>query len=651
MSAIRGGVEQSRERLVALVLLLQRAWQYGPLTQEEILRDLKIDEYPATAKGPRKIRAYEGSEGTVRQKFERDKARIRDLGFEIETVTHDDGSVGYKIDPASGYAPPLYFSAEEERVVKLALAFCGFGKSGAFSVFNEVPATDGGLESSNYYTPVLRALKLGRSLAFDYFSAANRPRLVDPLVIDVFYGAAYLVARVKGSNEIKGYRFTRMTAMPAVLPDSFAVDDATMAIARAWRPEYAKSPRPVDVVVSTNANYADLLVRQYPEALAATKSGGKVEVGITFESPRAAMRFVLDGADRLRLQTPKSLKNELAAWLKEVNRGRVPDEASLTFDTSLASDVLGQTLQLLHAVYVSDDGLRVSELAQRFALSPEHVRLIMDRLVSLEPMAETTDGTGTFPAHVIKECDDWDNETTDDSTYRADFSDLAEGVEDPSPFMWRDLFELNIALREASRIYTDPAIYSAIEKIETATSTPVQVEMASNEALLAQVENAIEARSQIKIEYTSGISEESHVRTIEPREVKVLNGHTYVRAYCTSREAWRTFRVDRINAVLAISPASEIRPMDTVSNWLTQIGDEGDEIVVVLEAWNRWLFEPLPGAQWLSLSDGRHAVKFRVSTRSFVDHLMLRAGPGAVVVTAAYGAAGHDLARRIADQL
>jgi predicted DNA-binding transcriptional regulator YafY len=651
MSAIRGGIEQSRERLVALVLLLQRAWQYGPLTQEEILRDLKIDEYPVSAKGPRKIRAYEGSDGTVRQKFERDKARIRDLGFEIETVNHDDGSVGYKIDPASGYAPPLYFTAEEERVVKLALAFCGFGKSGAFSVFNEVPATDGGLESSNYYTPVLRALKLGRSLAFDYFSATNRPRLVDPLVVDVFYGTAYLVARVKDTNEIKGYRFTRMTTMPTVLSDSFAVDDATMAIARAWRPEYAKSPRPVDVVVSTNENYADLLVRQFPEALAARKSGGKFEVGITFESPRTAMRFVLDGADRVRLQSPKSLKNELAAWLKEVNRGQVPDEGTLTFETSFPSDVLGQTLRLLHAVYQSEDGLRVSELAQRFALSLEHVRLIMDRLVSLEPMAEATDGTNTFPAHVIKECDDWDNEATDDSTYRADFSDLPEGADDPSPFMWRDLFELNIALREASRIYTDPAIYSAIEKIEGATSTSVQVEMVSNEVLLAQVESAVEGHSQIKIEYTSGVSGESHVRTIEPREVKVLNGHTYVRAYCTTRESWRTFRVDRINAVLAISPASERRPVDTVSNWLTQVGEEGEEIVVIVEPWNRWLFEPLPGAQWLSLSDGRHAVKFRVSERTFVDHLMLRAGPGAVVVTANYAKAGHDLARRIAAQL
>jgi hypothetical protein len=143
MSSIRGGVEQSRERLIALVLLLQRAWQYGALTQEQIVRELKIDEYPASATGPRKVLAYEGNEGAVRQKFERDKARIRELGFEIDTEGNDDASVGYKIDPTSGYAPLIYFTPSEERVVKLALRLCGFGGSGAFSVFNEVPASDG----------------------------------------------------------------------------------------------------------------------------------------------------------------------------------------------------------------------------------------------------------------------------------------------------------------------------------------------------------------------------------------------------------------------------------------------------------------------------------------------------------------------------
>ena len=651
MSTIRGAVEQSRERLIALVLLLERAWQYGALTQDQIVRDLRIDEYPVSAKGPRKVLAYEGNEGAVRQKFERDKVRIRELGFEIETETRDDGAVGYKVDPSSGYAPLIYFTPAEERVVRLALRLCGFGASGAFSVFNEVPASDGGLESSMYYTPVVRALHLHRALTFDYQSGANKPRMVEPLLIRVFNGVAYLVARVMGSGEIKGYRFSRMTSMPVVLPDTFEPDGATLELARVWRAEFTKSPSPIDVVVTTNENYADLLVRQFPGALAVHKKDGKVEVGLSLDSPRVALRFVLDAADRIRLESPKSLKGELAEWLRQVNRGKTPPLETLRFAGPATNDVLGQTLQLLHAVYVAEDGLRTSELAIRFSLDPAHVRLIMDRLVSLEPMVGSTDGTGAFPAHVIKDCDDWDDEANDDSSYRADFSDLPEGADEPSPYMWRDLFELNIALREASRVYQDEAIFSAIERIEEATSSFVQVEMTTSETLLADVKRAVDDHRQIKVLYTSGVAEAPGVRSIEPREIKVLNGHTYVRAYCTTRVAWRTFRVDRINAVLATSPATEGRPMDSVANWLTQVGEEGDEVVVVLEAYLRWLFEPLPNAQWRALDDGRHAVKFRVANELFLDYLMLRAGPGAVVATPKYAKAGHELAKRIAAQL
>jgi len=650
-SNIRGAVEESRERLVALLLLLQRAWTYGALTQEEILRELKVDEYPVSAKGPKKIRAYQGTEGTVRQKFERDKVRIRDLGFHIETVTREDGSVAYRIDPASGYAPPLYFSEDEERVVKLALAFCGFGRSGAFSVFNEGPASDGGLAGSQYFTPVLRAVNLRRELTFEYLSATKKVRVVQPLVIDVFQGTTYLVARVGETGEIKGYRFSRMTSMPVVSATTFTVDDDTLAAAKSWRPVYAKALRPVDVVVSTNENYADLLRRQYPDAVAATKGSGKVDVGITFDGPRAALRFVLECADRVRLQSPKSLRDDLAAWLPQVNRGAVPDLATLHFDAASTTDVLGETLQLLHAVYASEDGLRISELARRFRLSPDHVRLIMDRLVSLEPMADAGDGTNRFPAHLIKECDDWDDEAHDDSTYRADFSDLGDDDAEPSPLMWRDVFELNVALREASRVYSDPAVLSAIEKIEAATRVPLQVETAQNEGTLARVESAIAAREQLTISYTSAESDQSQVRVIEPREIKVLNGHSYVRAFSVNRNEWRTFRIDRIVDVLSSSPTSEPRPVDDEENWLTRVGHDGDLVVVVLRPEQRWLFEPLPGAQWLTLSDGRLAVQFRVSDPIFLDHLMLCAGPGAVVATPQYAAAGHELARRISEHL
>jgi len=153
-------------------------------------------------------------------------------------------------------------------------------------------------------------------------------------------------------------------------------------------------------------------------------------------------------------------------------------------------------------------------------------------------------------------------------------------------FMWRDLFELNIALREASRIYTDPAIFSAIEKIERTTSVTVQVELTTSEALIDQVERAIETHSQIKIDYASAESDESHTRAIEPREMKVLNGH-YL---CAGVQ-----HVARGMANVSGGPdpgrAGDVAcagaPRRSRLELAHQVGEEGDEVVVVVEPENR----------------------------------------------------------------
>ena len=651
MSTYTGGNEQSRERVVALLLLLQRAFvEKKPLTQEEILRELKVDEYPVSSKGPKKILAYEGRPESVRQKFERDKKNIRELGFEIETVENVDGLSAYQIDPSSGYAPIVHFTEEEERYVKFALRFCGFGASGAFSVFNEVPASDGGLEASNYYGPVVRALNLRRRVTFDYQSNSRKTRTLEPITNVHVDGATYLVARTPGTDEIKGYRYSRIMSMPSVLADTFEVDDETVAAAREWRPQYQKTPQPTDIFLETNENYAELIQRQYPDAVLAKKSKGRVEVAVTFDNANAALRFILEAADRVRLTGPKELRKELAEWLEHVNKGKTPKLADITFSNASSSNVLGQTLQLLHAVYNADGGLSVLELANRFALDPRDVRLIMNRMVTMEPMAHEFNGTWRFPARVSLASANLDENIDDDEfdIYHAEFEDAAD---EPPAIMWRDLFELNIALHEAARLYDDPALSTAIEKIEGVAKDFVRVEHSINEQLLADINAAVQNHEQIKMLYVAGYSDEAQERTIEPSDVKELNGHSYVRAYCTTRNAWRTFRVDRISAIVAKGPAEANRPADPTPNWLTRLSESGDEVVCIVNAATRYLFEPLPGAKWTTLGDDAHAVMFRVATPEFLDHLMLLAGAGAQVVTPKYKNAGHELAERIRKQI
>src|SRR3974390_589988 len=123
MAQPRASTEESRERKVALFWTLCQAHETRrPITQQEIVEHLMIDEQPSTTKVPRRKRAYDGNDNAHRQKFERDKAAIRDLGFEILTVRNEFDVDAYAIDPTSVYVPAIDFSPAELSVVSSAIA-------------------------------------------------------------------------------------------------------------------------------------------------------------------------------------------------------------------------------------------------------------------------------------------------------------------------------------------------------------------------------------------------------------------------------------------------------------------------------------------------------------------------------------------------
>jgi len=117
----------------------------------------------------------------------------------------------------------------------------------------------------------------------------------------------------------------------------------------------------------------------------------------------------VDGADRIRLQSPKSLKADLADWLRDVNRGKAPSTEEMTFTGSIHHDVLRpDAATLARRVRARTGGCASANYAKRFSLDEDHVRLIMDRLVALEPMVGSTDARAPFRLTSSKECDDWD---------------------------------------------------------------------------------------------------------------------------------------------------------------------------------------------------------------------------------------------------
>jgi predicted DNA-binding transcriptional regulator YafY len=243
-----------------------------------------------------------------------------------------------------------------------------------------------------------------------------------------------------------------------------------------------------------------------------------------------------------------------------------------------------------------------------------------------------------------------DIDEPEDPVYAKSYSYAASTVAQLAPLTWRDALELLVALKEAAAIYPGEEIGGVISKIERVTQANVRVEEVELE-YLSHVRDAIDNHQQLKISYWSAAQDGASDRWVEPRAMASRNGRWYFRAWCSSRESWLTFRVDRILYVHAVGPGRGGHPNDPTVRWADLGGEEGDEVTVAVTPAALWLFEGLPGAQFAPAGEEIEAVRIRITDARFFDQLMVEAGPGAWVLEPAGSRAGRALARRMAAAL
>ncbi len=639
--AFREPSETSRERQMALVWWLSSSKE--GMTQRDIIDQVTVTGPSDGTTKRTRTKAYEGTPDTVRAKFERDKVDLRNAGFEIIVNNVEPNNPKYRIEKDGAFAPALNFTDEEHEVIALALRFCGFGKSGAFSLFNAIAPVDDFAVNVEVYNPIIRAINTHRVLTFDYDSTEIRSREVEPTQINVHLGVPYLVGVVRGTDKLRGYRLNRIVSIPATTPDTFVATAEMKEGANHWTPKYEPEEEAIFVVGTTKKTFAPRLKMQFEETTIKELDDETVEFSVPFTALNDAIRFVIGAGLRIQVIGPEVVIEGAKRWLSEVNKGAVPKSAEITFPPATKGSNLALAFKLLHMVHQNPEGLRISELAQRAEIEEDQVREIMGRLACIFLPGNSA---ATYPAYVIKECDEWENEETDDSLY-VPTSDLGS-FDDASQMMWRDLFEVNLALHEANRVYQDEVMASAIAKIEEACEDFVRFEMADQETQVAAIRDAIAKNQQVTISYFTNEADSATERIIVPTELKMLNGHSYVRAWCYLRDRWRTFRVDRIEWVKDAAPAGLIE-LDPKPDWLTTFAELGEPVVVVMDAFLRFHFESIPNARWGRVKDGRHAVEFRLIGDNFLESLMVSAGKGAVVArgTPEQLTAGHELAKLI----
>jgi proteasome accessory factor C len=194
---------------------------------------------------------------------------------------------------------------------------------------------------------------------------------------------------------------------------------------------------------------------------------------------------------------------------------------------------------------------------------------------------------------------------------------------------------------------------SALAKLELAlgASGSVAVELEAP-PLLAVVRAASEGRRRLAVEYFSAWRDEVTSRTIDPYVVFSQEGRWYVVAADSLRGDVRHFRVDRLASAVETGESFEVPAGVSLAppERAFQGGGESVEVALVLPAAARWVAETYAPLSVEELPDGRLRVRVLASGERWLERLLLRVGPEAVVESPASMASvgAHAAARLLA---
>jgi proteasome accessory factor C len=117
---------------------------------------------------------------------------------------------------------------------------------------------------------------------------------------------------------------------------------------------------------------------------------------------------------------------------------------------------------------------------------------------------------------------------------------------------------------------------------------------------------------------------------------------------CHLAGAERRFRVDRIEDLEVLEEQFERRPVEVPLDEPFRPGPDSREVRLAIPSDARWVLETYPSALAGEEPDGRLVVVLHVAGPAWLERLLLRLGPGAVVREPAELA---DVGRRAADRL
>ncbi|MQA13555.1 MAG: WYL domain-containing protein [Pseudonocardiaceae bacterium] len=197
------------------------------------------------------------------------------------------------------------------------------------------------------------------------------------------------------------------------------------------------------------------------------------------------------------------------------------------------------------------------------------------------------------------------------------------------------------ALAETPGVVDAGAVRRALAKIESAAGhatgqQAVVVGLATREeAALTSVRDALDRRRALWTRYYTASRDAVSERTVDPMRLLLVEGHSYLEAWCRSAEAVRLFRLDRIDHVTVLDepavPPSHARPTD-VSAGLFRAEPDQQVAVLTLAPDARWVAEYYPVEDVEGAEGGAATVRMRYADTQWMVRLVLGLGGDASVL-------------------
>lgn len=164
------------------------------------------------------------------------------------------------------------------------------------------------------------------------------------------------------------------------------------------------------------------------------------------------------------------------------------------------------------------------------------------------------------------------------------------------------------------------------------------------------LDRAIAERKVVHLSYFSHGRNEQTERDVEPQRLFGTDGSWYLDAHCRVSDDHRVFRLDRIVGAHetdeTFTPRSEAGPGSAEA---FAADPNRPRVTIEVDGADRWLVDQYPTEDVVELDSGRLRVTLAVTATPWLERLLLRLGPPAIVVDGPpeLRSAGREAAARI----